>query len=336
MDLPDKNILEWLGVDSERVPYYLHPLNLVWSKEGAEHDLKHFRQVAEKLEADLDYWAEIIRDAHWRPSLAGCTCLLVSPRHEFFEELCFRFRAGSFIAPQIAVTLGLLHGSAAGPFFESALDDPILRSRSNRRLQHIESWCVLACTRSMISLSRLGTLWVGTKRCFPIKWSQSIGSFGRNEFDGSRVSVASRRFQNHVGVGDGVAGADEADGVGDAFFEFNVWLERQFGAFQCVDETSARGFGVRADEFLGHPGFADHEIGAQGAEHIEHAGDIVAQRNVHGLDLRPEGEAAVGDDDGVGVAHAREQRENVGIEDSSFKHNASMNRRAINSELRGG
>jgi hypothetical protein len=127
--LPDKNVLEWLGVDSRGVPYYLNPLNLVWSSEGVEHDLNVFRQVAEKLGTDLNYWAEIIRAASWRHSLAGCTCLLVSSRHEFFEELSFRFREGSFIAPQIAVTLGLLHGSTARLFLESALDDPILRNR---------------------------------------------------------------------------------------------------------------------------------------------------------------------------------------------------------------
>jgi len=59
--------------------------------------------------------------------LVGCTCPLASRRHEFFDELWYRFRAGSFVAPQIAVTLGLLHGLSSRPFFESILDDPALR-----------------------------------------------------------------------------------------------------------------------------------------------------------------------------------------------------------------
>lgn len=125
----DMKVFEWLGNDSKGVPYYLHPLNLVWSDAGVEHDLELYRRVADQLAGDPAYWAEIIRDAAWRYSLAGCTCLLASRRHEFFDALCHRFRAGSFVAPQIAVALGLLHSSAARSFFESVLAEPKWRSR---------------------------------------------------------------------------------------------------------------------------------------------------------------------------------------------------------------
>ena len=40
-----------------------------------------------------------------------------------------------------------------------------------------------------------------------------------------------RRFQNHVGVLGGVAGADEADGVGNAFLKIYVRLVREFDPF---------------------------------------------------------------------------------------------------------
>jgi hypothetical protein len=126
--MPSTKVFEWLGTDSKGVPYYLHPLNLVWSEAGVEHDMVLYRRVANQLAADPVYWAEIIRDASWRHSLAGCTCLLASRRSEFFDELCYRFRAGSFVAPQIAVTLGLLHRSSAPSFFKSFLDEPQLRS----------------------------------------------------------------------------------------------------------------------------------------------------------------------------------------------------------------
>jgi hypothetical protein len=127
LQLPDGRIFDWLGLDAKRVPYYLHPLNLMWSDEGVEHDLEIFRRAANLLAADPPYWAEILRSASWRHCLAGCTCLLVSRRHEYYEELCSRFRAGSFVAPQIAVTLGLLHGTPARSFFLSALDEPAIR-----------------------------------------------------------------------------------------------------------------------------------------------------------------------------------------------------------------
>ena len=126
-EMADGRVFDWLGLDSKRVPYYLHPLNLVWSDEGVEHDLQIYRRVADLLAADSAYWAEIVRESSWRHCLAGCTCLLASRRHEFYDDLCYRFRAGSFVAPQIAVTLGLLHGAGARSFFESALDEPAFR-----------------------------------------------------------------------------------------------------------------------------------------------------------------------------------------------------------------
>lgn len=127
--MPDMRVFEWLDSDSKGVPFYLHSLNLVWSDAGVEHDMELYRQVADRLALVPAYWAEIIRAASWRHSLVGCTCLLASRRHEYFEDLCHRFRAGSFIAPQIAVTLGLLHGSAAHPFFASILNEPTMQSR---------------------------------------------------------------------------------------------------------------------------------------------------------------------------------------------------------------
>ena len=124
-----ERIFDWLGVDSKGVSYHLHPLNLVWSDAGVEHDLQVYRRVADLLSTDKTYWAQIIREPNWRYSLAGCTCLMASRRCEFFDELCYRFREGSFVAPQVAVTLGLLHGAAARSFLERFLDDPAIKQR---------------------------------------------------------------------------------------------------------------------------------------------------------------------------------------------------------------
>lgn len=140
IQLPDKKVFEWLGNDSKGVPYYLCPLNLTWSNEGVDHDLKIFRRVAEQLAAEPEYWAEIIRTVSWRHTLAGCACLLASSRHEFFDDLCFRFREGSWVTPQIAVTIGLLHGAAARSFFESVLGDSVMR---NRRRQSVSALRIL-------------------------------------------------------------------------------------------------------------------------------------------------------------------------------------------------
>jgi len=138
----DGRVFDWLGLDAKGVPYYLHPLNLVWSDEGVDHDMQIYHRVAGLLAADPAYWAEIIREASWRHCLAGCACLLASRRHDFYDDLCYRFRGGSFVAPQIAVTLGLLHAAAARPFFESALDEPAFR-RSPK--QAVSAHRVLLC-----------------------------------------------------------------------------------------------------------------------------------------------------------------------------------------------
>jgi hypothetical protein len=123
----DGRVFDWLGTDAKGTPYHLHPLNLVWSDAGAEHDLGVYRSVAERLAADAAYWSAIIRDVNWRYSLVGCVCLLVSRHRGFFDDLWFRFEAGSMVIPQLAVTMSLLHRSDARAAFELLLDTPRLR-----------------------------------------------------------------------------------------------------------------------------------------------------------------------------------------------------------------
>ena len=106
-------IFEWLGKDDAGVGYHLHALHLVWSEAGPDHDVAVFRAAAEQLAAVPAYWAEILLAENWRFTLAGLTCLLASGRREFRVELEERLAAGSYVAPQLAVALGLLHGAAA-------------------------------------------------------------------------------------------------------------------------------------------------------------------------------------------------------------------------------
>jgi len=125
-------VFGWLGVDRQGTPYHLHPLNLVWSIDGVDHDLNVYRKAADRLAADLNYWAAIIRDVNWRYTLVGCVCLLVTQRTEHFDDLCFRYEAGSMVVPQLAVTLGLLNPERAVPFFERVLSTPNLRKHPTK------------------------------------------------------------------------------------------------------------------------------------------------------------------------------------------------------------
>lgn len=125
-------VFKWLGEDKQGTSYHLHPLNLVWSLDGVDHDLGVYRGAANQLAAEPRYWSAIIRDPNWRFTLVGCVCLLVSERTEYFEDLCFRFEAGSMVVPQLAVTLGLLHAAQATPFFHRVLSIPQFKKHPSK------------------------------------------------------------------------------------------------------------------------------------------------------------------------------------------------------------
>ena len=89
---------------------------------------------------------------------------------------------------------------------------------------------------------------------------------------------------------------------------------------QARSERFLAGLAVVLPELVGGENAAEDEVGAERVEDLEDRGDVVHQREVDGLELRPEREAAVGDDERVGVPHARQQAEHGGIEDAGFEH----------------
>jgi len=60
------------------------------------------------------------------------------------------------------------------------------------------------------------------------------------------------------------------------------------------------------------------------AEHLQHGGHIVHQREIHRFDLRPEGKTAVGDHQRVGVADAAEEMIDLRVQDAGFQHGGSV------------
>jgi hypothetical protein len=115
------SVFDWLGADPDGSDYYLHPLNLQWSKLGADHDIDIFAKVAKRIERNADCFPEIIRDVNWRFQLIGYVCLLATGNRKYFEDLAFRYTGGSMIAPQLAVALGLLHPTRSVSIFENAI-----------------------------------------------------------------------------------------------------------------------------------------------------------------------------------------------------------------------
>lgn len=102
-------VLSWLGRDSAGASYHLVPLNLTWSAAGVDADLAVFAGVADRLAPDPQLWSLLLRERNWRYTLVGCVCLLVSGNLDHWEDLRWRFEQGSWISPQLLVTMGLLH-----------------------------------------------------------------------------------------------------------------------------------------------------------------------------------------------------------------------------------
>ncbi len=109
MEKNTNEVLSWLGRDSAGASYHLVPLNLTWSPAGVEADLAVFAGVAQRLADDSELWSALLREKNWRYTLVGCVCLMVGENRDHLEDLCWRFEEGTWVAPQLAVTLGLLH-----------------------------------------------------------------------------------------------------------------------------------------------------------------------------------------------------------------------------------
>jgi magnesium chelatase family protein len=85
----------------------------------------------------------------------------------------------------------------------------------------------------------------------------------------------SGRFQNHVRVLHGAAGANQPDGRRHALFEIEVRLVGHWDAAQNLGECGAGFRVIVLQKFLRHPGAADVEIRADGPEHLQHGGNVI-------------------------------------------------------------
>lgn len=74
------------------------------------------------------------------------------------------------------------------------------------------------------------------------------------------------------------------------------------------------------EKFPGHVNLHSLKISANRGKHLEHGRDIVANRKVQRLDVRPEGESPVGDNQRVRVPNSRQQRKQMGVKDFQIEH----------------
>jgi hypothetical protein len=121
--VPDNKVFEWLGMDSQGLPMYMHPLNLNWSEQDIDNDLELFNNVAKRLADEPKYLREMILTRFWRHTLIACVSVILLETKEFCADLSESFRQPNFVSPQIAVTLGLLCPEKAVERFSEILDN---------------------------------------------------------------------------------------------------------------------------------------------------------------------------------------------------------------------
>jgi hypothetical protein len=130
-------------------------------------------------------------------------------------------------------------------------------------------------------------------------------------------------FEDDVSVGGGITGADEADGVGDALFEGEMSFPSDLGfgaGREGIIEGRDRLRRIGSEEFLGLPDVPDLEVGLKSLEHVEDGGDPADQGEVNRFDPFPEREGPVADDEGVGVADAGHEVEDVRVQNAFLEH----------------
>ena len=113
----DLRVFHWLEEISGEKTAYLKMLNLVVPASEISEHLKMWRQLGKRVEADRGYYWELMKDGNWRANLVACFCLLATNNRNCQKHLERKFLRGSFVSPQIAVALTLLHPKTTRDLF---------------------------------------------------------------------------------------------------------------------------------------------------------------------------------------------------------------------------
>jgi len=108
-----KEVFDYLGLNSQGVPLYLHLLNLYWGEDGRDPVMEKYKNLAIMLKDSPELISELIRDENWRPTLVGNAIAILLRAKEFQKDLVWRLENGNWVAPQIAVALAILNDDFA-------------------------------------------------------------------------------------------------------------------------------------------------------------------------------------------------------------------------------
>jgi len=114
-------ILEWLGTDGKR-SYYLALLSPQYTK--SPEALIRLKDVAQRLAQLPEQWDGLVSGqvgVGWRTNLVAAYALLIAQNKDHGDALVESLERKTWVSPQIAVTLGLLHPEIAIAYFSELL-----------------------------------------------------------------------------------------------------------------------------------------------------------------------------------------------------------------------
>lgn len=77
--------------------------------------------IHDREKEDAGLWSGLIRCRNWRYTIVGCTAVVATRDTRFFDDLTWRFVQGSWVQPELAATLVVVHGPASEAFFFKVL-----------------------------------------------------------------------------------------------------------------------------------------------------------------------------------------------------------------------
>lgn len=117
----ETNILNWLGEMTDEPTYYLRALNLTWDESEVESAMAIYGKLAQRINGVPRLFDELLTCRNWRESLTVYMCLMVTEDRHYFDKLTNHFVQGSFVSPQIAVALSVLHKDQCLQLFQDCL-----------------------------------------------------------------------------------------------------------------------------------------------------------------------------------------------------------------------
>lgn len=121
------DVFDWMSEKTGERTFYLEFLNLHHTGEKLAFWLNAYSDLARILRSQPDVLRKMLMESPWRPSLVANVVIILLRAQEFEKDLVQRLVQGSWIAPQLAVSTGLISTGRQIATLEDSLDQLIAR-----------------------------------------------------------------------------------------------------------------------------------------------------------------------------------------------------------------